>query len=75
MTKNKYLYSFFVWVAPYTTWSKAYIDTLQQLNHNARLEMDFTEDEFAQYRLDLKRDGLELKEVSRVPYAEPEIVL
>ncbi len=42
---------------------------------NMRVEMCMTEAEFKEFRSSLEANGLTLREITRVPYRDPETVL
>ncbi len=69
----KYLYSFVVW--PSETWG--FGKALFMVFKATRIRMDevFEEEEFEAFRSMLNHDGFTLREIERVPYHEPEIVL
>ena len=66
----KYTYSFSVW--PSETWgfTRDLFDIFRMVNTN--VEMSFTEDQFESFRSNLSHDGFSVREVSRLPYHEPE---
>lgn len=68
----RYIYSFSVWPDETKGFSRNtywLFDFLKQ-----RVEMDFTEKGFEEFRADLDKDGLTLREIERTPYQEPESV-
>ena len=67
-----YVYSFQVW--PDETWNfdKAVFDLFRMLA--TRVEMNYTRDEFESFRSSLSRHGITMREIERVPYAQPEPV-
>lgn len=71
--EDKSNYSFCVW--PDETWGfdKSVFDLFRMFNH--RIEMTFTLDEFNRFRSGLSHHGLTLREIERVPCAEPENIL
>lgn len=68
----KYVYSFVVW--PDETWDfdKAVFDYFRVFRR--RVEMHFTEEEFERFRSGMGHHGLTLREVTRRPYVQPEVV-
>ena len=70
--RQVYAYSFSVW--PDETWGfgRAVFDLFRMLG--ARVEMNFTPEEFQRFRSALSHHGLTLREAERVPYHEPEAV-
>ncbi len=68
----KYLYEFSVWPAErgFSKEMYALFDAL-----NTRVVMEFTESEFEFFRESINQHGITLREIERVPYARPEIVL
>lgn len=68
----KYLYSFCVW--PSETWGfhKPLFELFRTIN--TRVEMEFTVEAFEMFRSQLNHDGFTLREISRVPFSEPETV-
>lgn len=72
LAQPAYNYSFSVW--PSETWGfeKPVFELFKFLNR--RVEITFTPDEFERFRSGLSHHGLTLREVERVPYAEPEYV-
>ncbi len=68
----KYTYSFVVW--PDETWDfdRAVYDYFRVFRR--RVEMHFTEDEFERFRSGMGHHGFTLREVTRVPRQEPEVV-
>jgi len=73
MLIERYLYSFQVW--PDETWN--FDPAVYELFrvHQNRVELDFSEREFELFRSGLSHHGLTLREVERVPYADPQPVL
>ena len=69
----KYEYSFFLHHFKNRDWSASAKSLFRMLEW--RLAVDMTEDEFALFRYELLRDGIELMEITRVPYHVPETVL
>jgi len=72
VTGQRYAYSFALWPAHGTTFSRGLQECLKLY---PRIEMTFTESEFENFRHHLKLDGFELHEVERVPYHEPETII
>lgn len=68
----KWSYSFVVWPNEAVKVSESLKSIFRMYG---RLEMDFAEDEFKKFNHDLATEGFTLREVSRIPYVEPEIVL
>lgn len=70
----KYVYEFSVW--PSETWGfkRSLFELFRSFAVN-RIAMEFTEAEFELFRSSLNHDGFTLREVSRVPFHEPESVL
>ena len=68
----EYTYSFAVW--PDESWKmdQPIYDLFRAMGQ--RVEMAFTSEEFERFRSSLSRKGLTLREVSRIPYTEPEPV-
>lgn len=70
----KYTYTFSVW--PNETWGfdRAVYDLFRLFNW--RVDMDFeSEQAFELFRSELSHDGLTLREITRVPHHEPEVIL
>ena len=65
-----YDYEFSIWPAPGRT--QALCDLCRQAF--TRVVMTFTPDEFAVFSDQLAQEGITLREVTRVPHHEPEIV-
>lgn len=67
-----YLYSFVVW--PSETWGfdRAVYDYFRVFRH--RTEMRFTEEAFERFRSGMGHHGLTLRELTRLPYVEPESI-
>jgi hypothetical protein len=82
-SEQKYVYTIHLW--PDETWGRkelddehtripaAVFDLFRMINHG--IEMEFTPLEFVRFRHDVESFGITLREVSRVPYHEPETVL
>lgn len=71
-----YVYSFCVWPAERRRGrppSDAFLKIFGAMN--MRVELEFTEEEFADFRTDLCSDGFTLREIERVPCQRPEHVL
>ena len=68
----RYVYSFQAW--PDETWKFDRAVYLLFEFLGCRVEMEFTEAEFEAFRSALSRHGLTLREVTRVPYVDPEAV-
>jgi len=68
-----FAYSFSVWPSETRGFRCALFDLFKMLNF--AVEMNFTERDFDQFRLDLLYDGFTLREIERHPYVEPESVL
>jgi hypothetical protein len=68
----RYLYTFTVWPDETKGFAVAMFELFRMLT--SRVEMQFSCDEFRQFRANLARHGLTLREVERVPYCEPEPV-
>lgn len=67
-----YDYSFFVWPAEKWGFTRQTYDLFRLLPN--RVEMTFTAEEFEMFRSAVNRDGLTLREISRIPHHEPEAV-
>jgi len=67
-----YIYSFNAWPEEVSTftWSKEIFHLFGLLN--TRVEKEFTETEFNDFRKQLGNQGLTLREIERVPWHEPE---
>lgn len=65
-------YSFCVW--PSETWgfTRQTFDVFRMMV--GRVDMTFTPEEFEMFRSAVNRDGLTLREISRIPHHEPEPV-
>ena len=68
----KWIYEFSVWPAE-RGFNKAIYELFRHLS--TRIAMEFTEEEFDLFRDALNGHGITLREIGRVPYHEPEIVL
>ena len=70
----RYAYTFQVWPDETKDWGKdgAIFDLFKMFG---RVEMEFTEPVFNLFRARLAANMLTLREISRVPYTEPETVL
>lgn len=70
---NKYVYTFSVW--PDETWDidPAIYTLFECFQHP--VELEFTPQQFERFRSGLSHHGLTLREISRVPYVEPEILV
>lgn len=68
-----FIYSFSVW--PDETWnfSPATFQLFEVLK--VRIQFEFTEQEFEEFRSGLSHHGLTLREIERVPAFEPQIIL
>jgi hypothetical protein len=68
----KYVYSFVPW--PDETWEfdRAVYDLFRVFTR--RVEMHFTAEGFERFRSDLSHHGFTLREVTRRPFAKPEVV-
>jgi len=69
----KYTYSFSVWPDASWNFEKAVYYLFSFLND--RIEINFTKEEFEEFRSSLSHHGITLHEVERIPYFEPEIIL
>ena len=70
-TQAVYVYAFVAW--PHEHGHPPEVYTLFDML-KMRVEMEFTEERFGLFRAGLERAGFTLREVTRVPYHEPEIV-
>lgn len=70
----KYTYSFSVWPDE-TKYFGSAIFQLFAAGLSTRVEMDFTEGEFTDFRARILRHGLTLREIERSPYQKPETIL
>ena len=70
MADNEHDYEFSVWPHEHR-WPQAVYEIFRNV---PRMVMTFTGDGFAGFRADAERSGLTLREVTRVPHHEPEIV-
>lgn len=70
---NSWLYSFTVWPDETASWSREVFTLFEYLT--TRIELEFTEQEFNEFRLKLGSQDLTLREIERVPYSQPETVL
>lgn len=73
---EKWTYSFFLWVNE-PAWhgnpcAKRFCEVLRAAT--VRCEFDWSELEFAQFQADVEQAGFTMREVTRVPYHEPEAV-
>jgi hypothetical protein len=70
--QTAYVYSFTVW--PDETWDfdKAVFELFRATS--IRVEMPFSPENFERFRSGLSHHGLTLREIERVPYAEPETI-
>jgi hypothetical protein len=68
----KYVYSFVVWPDETRNFNRVLFDYFRVFRR--RTEMHFTEADFERFRKEMLLDGFTLREVSRVPYIEPESV-
>jgi hypothetical protein len=68
----RYVYEFSAWPAE-RSFNRAVYDLFRQMT--TRIAMEFTEEEFDLFRDALNSNGITLREISRVPYQEPEPVL
>jgi len=71
--EGKYEYEFFCWPDETTVRNPAVYKLFEQLR--VRQVMELTALEFVRFRLDLNQFGITLREVTRRPATEPEIVL
>ncbi len=72
MTAQQWTYEFYSW--PDQDKTPAMYRLFELVNHSRFVE-DFTERDFGNFRLELESQGILLKEISRTPAVEPEIVL
>ena len=70
---DRFTYSFSVWPAETWDFSRALFDLFRCIN--TRIDMEFTEPDFERFRSFLNHDGFTLREVTRIPYMKPELVL
>lgn len=73
----KYTYSFQVWPDETKDWGTLGMNQpMAQLliGIGGRLEMEFTEKEFASFRRVLGNNWITLREITRVPHVEPESI-
>jgi len=69
----KYSYHFTAYFNPGKNWTRSFMNWVKQTQ--VGVEMIFTEDEFAKFRYEMLVDGMELHEIERILYQEPELVL
>jgi hypothetical protein len=69
---EKYLYSFVVWPSEGFPHSRALFTYFRVFRR--RTEMRLTEAEWEAFRSEMTSDGFSLREVTRVPFVEPESV-
>jgi hypothetical protein len=69
---NKYDYEFSVWPHE-AAFGKAVFDLFRQLT--TRIVMTFTANEFEMFRDQIGVHGFTLREISRTPHQEPELIL
>lgn len=69
---NKFVYTFALHPAHGSTFSRSMYEWIGIM---PLVDMDLTEAEFEKMRYELKLDGFEMHEVSRVPYHDPETVI
>lgn len=69
----KWAYCFTLWPAETWGFKRALFNYFQFINTSC--EMEFTEAEFERFRSELNHDGFTLREITRVPYREPETIL
>lgn len=67
---GRFVYEFNVW--PSAGWEPAVYEIFKSVHRQA---MEFTVDGFADFRSSLERCGFSLREVTRVPYHDPEILI
>lgn len=72
----KYDYTFAVWPDETNPRVRAYTAIFCLFRHmNTRSTMEFTEREFNDFREELFKVGLTLREIERVPHCDPETVV
>lgn len=69
----KYVYCFSVWPDETGNFNKSIFDLFEMLN--TRIEMIFTESDFEMFRSKISHHGFLFREIERIPYSEPEIIL
>ena len=72
MALGKFSYSFNVWPKEGAGFNQSVYELFRAMN--PRVQIDFTEAEFERFRYELSQHGLSLREVERIPYADPELV-
>jgi len=68
-----YVYSFGVWPDEQLERTSALCELFRMLD--TRIEMNFTQVEFERFRSEVLECGITLREIQRVPYVKPEIIL
>ena len=68
-----YVCSFCLWPSKLSPWHLSMFACFRAFR--AQTEMFFTEEEFEKFRDDMLKDGFALREVTRVPYNNPEQVM
>jgi hypothetical protein len=69
----RYNYTFSIWPDEGYGHNRELFDVFRLLN--TRVEMTFTEFEFANFRTKLSGDGFTVRAITRVPWQSPEVVL
>ena len=71
--EEKYTYTFRVATVPGCTLSRSFCEIMDAFF--PKVTLIFTEDEFKKFRLDLLKDGFDLRDIYRVPYHDGEKIL